>query len=99
VVILREGDRKQSQGGIPAGIAFGDLFSDGIYEKEERGTMYMVSIDKGKCDGDGTCANVCPQSVFKVEGGKADPVNMSECINCLTCVENCPQQAITVNEI
>jgi NAD-dependent dihydropyrimidine dehydrogenase PreA subunit len=67
--------------------------------KEERGTMYMVTVDKGKCDGDGTCANVCPQSVFKIEGGKAEPVNMSECINCLTCVENCPQQAITVNEI
>jgi NAD-dependent dihydropyrimidine dehydrogenase PreA subunit len=61
--------------------------------------MYMVTVDKNKCDGDGTCANVCPQSVFKVEGGKAEPVNMSECINCLTCVENCPQQAITVNEI
>ncbi|NTV54152.1 MAG: 4Fe-4S binding protein, partial [Syntrophaceae bacterium] len=26
-------------------------------------------------------------------------VNMSECINCLTCVENCPQQAITVQEL
>jgi len=61
--------------------------------------MYMVTIDKGKCDGDGTCVNVCPQSVFKVDGGKADPVNMSECINCQTCVENCPQQAITVTEI
>jgi ferredoxin len=24
---------------------------------------------------------------------------MSECINCLTCVENCPQQAITVQEL
>jgi NAD-dependent dihydropyrimidine dehydrogenase PreA subunit len=61
--------------------------------------MYMVTIDKNKCDGDGTCVNMCPQSVFKVDGGKSDPVNMSECINCLTCVENCPQQAITVNEI
>ncbi len=61
--------------------------------------MYMVTIDTGKCDGDGTCSNVCPQSVFKVEAGKADPVNMSECINCQTCVENCPQQAITVTEI
>jgi NAD-dependent dihydropyrimidine dehydrogenase PreA subunit len=37
--------------------------------------------------------------VFKLEDGKAEPVNMSECINCLTCVENCPQQAITVTEI
>ncbi len=61
--------------------------------------MYMVTIDKGKCDGDGTCVNLCPQSVFALEGGKADPVNMSECINCLTCVENCPQQAITVSEL
>jgi NAD-dependent dihydropyrimidine dehydrogenase PreA subunit len=43
--------------------------------------------------------NVCPQSVFQLEGGKAEPVNMSECINCLTCVESCPQQAITVAEI
>ncbi len=67
--------------------------------KEERATMYMVTVDKNKCDGDGTCVNVCPQSVFKLAGGKAEPVNMSECINCLTCVENCPQQAITVTEI
>ena len=48
---------------------------------------------------DGTCVNVCPQAVFKLEGGKAEPVNASECINCQTCVENCPQQAITVNEL
>jgi NAD-dependent dihydropyrimidine dehydrogenase PreA subunit len=61
--------------------------------------MYMVTIDTNKCDGDGTCVNMCPQAVFKVDGGKADPVNMSECINCLTCVENCPQQAITVTEM
>ncbi len=67
--------------------------------EEECATMYMVTVDKNKCDGDGNCVNVCPQSVFKLDGGKADPVNMSECINCLTCAENCPQQAITVTEI
>jgi NAD-dependent dihydropyrimidine dehydrogenase PreA subunit len=61
--------------------------------------MIMVTVDKNKCDGDGTCVNVCPQQVFKLEGGKAEPVNMSECINCQTCVENCPQQAITVQEL
>lgn len=70
-----------------------------LFGEGEHDTMYMVTIDKSKCDGDGTCVNMCPQSVFKLDGGKADPVNMSECINCLTCVENCPQQAITVNEI
>ena len=61
--------------------------------------MYMVAVDKSKCDGCSTCVNVCPQSVFKLEGEKSEPVNMSECINCLTCVENCPPQAITVTEI
>jgi NAD-dependent dihydropyrimidine dehydrogenase PreA subunit len=61
--------------------------------------MIMVTVDKNKCDGDGNCVNVCPQAVFKLENGKAEPVNMSECINCLTCVENCPQQAITVQEL
>ena len=61
--------------------------------------MYMITVDNAKCDGDGTCANLCPQAVFSVDDGKADPVNMSDCINCLTCVENCPQEAITINEM
>jgi NAD-dependent dihydropyrimidine dehydrogenase PreA subunit len=61
--------------------------------------MYMITVDKAKCDGDATCVNACPQSVFKLVDGKAEPENMSECINCLTCVENCPQQAITITEI
>ncbi len=61
--------------------------------------MMMVNIDLGKCDGDGTCANVCPQAVFKINNNKAEAVNASECINCQTCVENCPKQAITVTEM
>lgn len=61
--------------------------------------MIMVTVDKNKCDGDGNCVNVCPQAVFAMENGKAEPATMSECINCLTCVENCPPQAITVQEL
>jgi len=61
--------------------------------------MYMVTVDQAKCDGDGACVNVCPQGVFKMASEKSEPENMSECISCLTCVENCPQQAITVTEI
>jgi NAD-dependent dihydropyrimidine dehydrogenase PreA subunit len=61
--------------------------------------MMMVVVDKKKCDGDGACVSVCPQAVFMLVDGKSEPENMSECINCLTCVENCPQQAITVTEL
>ncbi len=61
--------------------------------------MFMVTIDKNKCDGDGACVDSCPQAVFKLVDGKSEPENMSECINCNTCVENCPQQAITITEI
>jgi NAD-dependent dihydropyrimidine dehydrogenase PreA subunit len=70
-----------------------------LFQKEEPGTMYMVTIDHAKCDGDGSCANVCPQAVFTMNGGKAEAANMSDCIFCQTCVENCPQQAITVTEM
>ncbi len=61
--------------------------------------MFMVTVDKSKCDGDGTCVNVRPQSVFTIVGGKSEPVNMSECVNCLASAGNCPQQANTVAEI
>ena len=60
--------------------------------------MIMVTVDKTKCDGDGTCVNVCPQAVFKLENGKAEPVNMSECINCLTCWIYCPDSSVITKD-
>ncbi len=67
--------------------------------KEWQDVMYMAAVDKNKCDGDDTCVNLCLQSIFKLDWGKAEPVNTSECVNCLTCTENSPQQEITVTEI
>jgi NAD-dependent dihydropyrimidine dehydrogenase PreA subunit len=61
--------------------------------------MYMVAVDKNKYDSCGTCTSVCPQSVFKLDGDKAEPANRSECTNRLTCVENCPSQAVMVTEL
>jgi NAD-dependent dihydropyrimidine dehydrogenase PreA subunit len=66
--------------------------------KEEIESMYKVTVDNGKCDGDGACADVCPQNVFEIQNNKAVPVNMADCINCEACVEGCPQKAITVAE-
>ena len=61
--------------------------------------MYMVTVNREKCDGDGNCTNICPQAVFEIDAGKAEPVNMSDCIHCNTCVEICPQEAIAVTEL
>jgi len=60
--------------------------------------MYKVTVDNGKCNGDGICVDTCPVSVFEMQNGKAVPVNMSECISCEACVEGCPEKAITVTE-
>jgi len=61
--------------------------------------VYIVTIDYEKCDGCEECVNLCPSEVFKMNDGKSDPYQASECVNCLTCVESCPNGAITVTEM
>ena len=61
--------------------------------------MYIVTVDKAKCDGCEECANLCPSEVFEMQNGKSEPVNADECVFCLTCVEGCPNGAITVVEM
>ncbi len=60
--------------------------------------MAKVTVDKGKCNGDGVCADVCPQNVFEIQSAKAVPVNEGDCISCQACVEGCPEKASTVEE-
>ncbi len=61
--------------------------------------MYIVTVDYEKCDGCEECVNLCPSEVFQMNDGKSDPYQASECVNCLTCVESCPNGAITVTEM
>ncbi len=61
--------------------------------------MYQVTVDKVKCDGKGECSDTCPVGVFEIKDGKAEPVNMDECLGCESCVEVCPNKAITVKEV
>ncbi|MFO8016121.1 MAG: 4Fe-4S binding protein [Candidatus Woesearchaeota archaeon] len=58
--------------------------------------MAKPVIDKSKCTGCGTCVQVCPMEVFKLEKGKSKAVKPDECIGCGACEAQCPQEAIKV---
>ncbi len=55
-------------------------------------------VDKDACTGCGTCASVCPQSVFEIVDGKAEVVNPDDCIGCRACESSCPSGAIIVED-
>jgi NAD-dependent dihydropyrimidine dehydrogenase PreA subunit len=61
--------------------------------------MYTVTVDKGKCTGDGNCVDVCPVRVFELKEDKAVPVNAEECLGCESCGEVCEFGAITIQEV
>ncbi len=53
-------------------------------------------VDKEKCDGCGTCVEVCPVNVFELQGKKSVVKKPAECIQCRACEASCPKKAITV---
>lgn len=61
--------------------------------------MYLVSVDVEKCEGCEECVNTCPEEVFQMTDGKADPYQWSECVFCETCLSVCPTSAITITEM
>ncbi|AEF93315.1 4Fe-4S ferredoxin iron-sulfur binding domain-containing protein [Desulfotomaculum nigrificans CO-1-SRB] len=63
--------------------------------------MYMVSIDRDKCDGCGACVDACPAGILGMaDDGKADVVGEAyDCMGCETCVATCPNEAYTVSEV
>jgi NAD-dependent dihydropyrimidine dehydrogenase PreA subunit len=63
--------------------------------------VYVITVDEGKCTGDGSCVDLCPAKVLELrEGSKkvAVPAHADECLGCMACVNACDHQAITVTE-
>jgi len=54
-------------------------------------------LDQKKCIGCTLCTEVCPQSVFEIQGKKAEIVDFNACMECGACVKNCPAKAISVS--
>ncbi len=75
--------------------------------------MYDIKIDKEKCKDPlncGKCLQRCPLALFCTYPLNRQPKQICEewavepafpdlCIGCMVCVQNCPNQAITVKEI
>ena len=56
-------------------------------------------IDDGKCNGCGTCADICPMQVFRhrAKEHKTPLISFAdECWHCNACVLDCPKQAVTL---
>jgi NAD-dependent dihydropyrimidine dehydrogenase PreA subunit len=60
---------------------------------------YRIVIDFDRCDGNGTCRDMCPQDCFyEPVNGKAALKENYDCIGCLGCVNACPKEALTLVE-
>jgi len=60
--------------------------------------MVEVKVDKDKCDGCGTCVDVCPVEVFEIIKEKSTVKNNDECLACRACEVQCPNTAIEIIE-
>jgi NAD-dependent dihydropyrimidine dehydrogenase PreA subunit len=60
--------------------------------------MVEIKVDVEKCDGCGTCVDVCPVGVFEIRQGKSVVVNPDECLACRACEVQCPSGAIEIVE-
>lgn len=56
-----------------------------------------VVIDKKKCLGCGKCIEICPGNVIRRnDEGKAYMDDPSDCWSCVSCMKECPVQAINM---
>ena len=57
----------------------------------EPGVYQSKCISYEKC---GSCATVCKQGALNFVGDKLSFIDRSKCVNCMSCVEECPSEAI-----
>ena len=55
-----------------------------------------IAIDSQKCVGCGRCTEVCPGTLLRMCGGKAQIRYPEECWGCVSCVKECAVGAISL---
>jgi ferredoxin len=55
-------------------------------------------VNESKCDGNGTCQEVCPAdpNVFEIVNNKSKVAHPDACLECGACESSCPEGAITM---
>ncbi len=66
--------------------------------------MYVITIDKDKCEACGDCVDTCPTELIALveENGKQFAMftgNPDDCIGCMSCESACPEGSLTVTEL
>ena len=91
--LLKEGHPKKEGLGLPAHLAglFGQRLYYGHKTKEYSD---QLKINSKKCIGCGKCRDLCPMKNITINNGKAE--QHCHCTMCYRCINNCPEQAITL---
>lgn len=58
--------------------------------------VVTLKLDSKLCTGCGMCAIVCPHAVFEIARGKAQILDIDDCMECGACSLNCKFGALTV---
>lgn len=60
--------------------------------------MGIRKIDYSRCNGCGTCVDLCPMDVLRLDPStkKAVIKYLRDCMSCFACEEDCPKDAIFV---
>jgi len=72
-----------------------------IHKEPEKGVEMKARVNSDLCTGCGPCEEVCPE-VFQVQDNVAvvitDPVPLAAEESCREAMDNCPTEAITIEE-
>jgi NAD-dependent dihydropyrimidine dehydrogenase PreA subunit len=61
--------------------------------------VYLIRVERERCNGCGECMELCPVDVFEIREGKSVPLNPQICLGCGACVGVCKTKAIIITEI